>query len=294
MTTKRNQLILHALVARHGTLALDVDIARELGFDGLEASGAKIRAFLDAGFTFQELRRLIDDMFIPGIGFLLDVERHGNARKALLKDAEELIELAVSVGAKGIQVITGPISLAALDPEASKRHPDLYRGVVGLPIEEQIDITASGLAAVADLAAQCNLVTYHEALSWTPLNTIDRQLLTIRKAARDNIRVVVDFWHCYTSGDGPERISQLDKDLIYGVHICDSLAFSGGIPNEPVLRDVETGKGVLNLREWVAAVKSTGYDSWWSCELFCKKQHQMDSYDVARELKILMQDLVGS
>ncbi|TGT36397.1 sugar phosphate isomerase/epimerase, partial [Mesorhizobium sp. M4B.F.Ca.ET.169.01.1.1] len=46
MTMKRNQIILHALVARHGTLALDVDIASELGFDGLEASGAKIRAFL--------------------------------------------------------------------------------------------------------------------------------------------------------------------------------------------------------------------------------------------------------
>ncbi|RVC82017.1 sugar phosphate isomerase/epimerase [Mesorhizobium sp. M4A.F.Ca.ET.022.05.2.1] len=294
MRTKRNQIILHALVARYGTLALDLDIARKLGFDGLEASGAKIRAFLDAGFTAQELRRLVGDTFIPGIGFLLDVERHGADRKALLKDAEELTELAASVGSKGIQVITGPISLAALDPEASTKYPDLYRGVVGLPVEEQVDITASGLAAVADIAAQRNLVIYHEALSWTPLNTIDRQLLTIRKAARDNIRLVLDFWHCYTSGDGPERISQLDKDLIYGVHICDSLPFTGGIPNEPVLRDVETGKGALNLREWVAAVKSTGYDSWWSCELFCNKQHQMDSYDVAREMKILMQDLVGS
>ncbi|TIU47587.1 MAG: sugar phosphate isomerase/epimerase [Mesorhizobium sp.] len=290
--SKRNQIILHALVARYGTLALDLDIAHLTGFDGLEASGAKIRAFLDAGFSPQELRRLVGDTFIPGIGFLLDVERYGDARKDLLKDAEALTDLAAAVGAKGIQVITGPISLEALDPTSVTRRPDLYRGVVGLPIEEQIDITASGLAAVADIAAQRSLVIYHEALSWTPLNTLDRQLRTIRKAARENIRLVVDFWHCYTSGDGPEQVSRLDKDLIYGVHICDSLPFAGGVPNEPVLRDVETGKGALDLREWVTAVKSTGYDGWWSCELFCNKQHQMNSYEVARDLKNLMQDLV--
>ncbi|TGV62144.1 sugar phosphate isomerase/epimerase, partial [Mesorhizobium sp. M00.F.Ca.ET.149.01.1.1] len=92
----------------------------------------------------------------------------------MLKDAEALTNLASAVGSKGIQVITGPISLDALDPSSVTRRPDLYRGVVGLPIEEQIDITASGLAAVADIAAQRNLVIYHEAMSWTQLNTLDR------------------------------------------------------------------------------------------------------------------------
>jgi hypothetical protein len=50
----RNQIIFHSLVAKHGTLALDLDIARKFRFDGLETSDTKIRAFLDAGFTTRE------------------------------------------------------------------------------------------------------------------------------------------------------------------------------------------------------------------------------------------------
>jgi sugar phosphate isomerase/epimerase len=287
-----NQIILHSLVARHGTIALDLDIMRKLGFDGLEALDSKLRQFLDAGFSEDELRRTIGDAFIPGVGFLLDVERHGADRKALIKDAEELVGLAAAAGGKGIEAITGPISLAALDPEAATARPDLYRGVVGLPLEDQIDLTASGLAAVADIAAERGLVVYYEALSWTPLNTIDKQLRTIDKANRANIRLVIDFWHCYTSGETPDRIARLDKDLIYGVHICDSLTFHGGIPNESLLRDVPTGNGVLNLGEWVDAVKATGFNGWWSCELFCRRQQQENSYEVAAELKALMERLI--
>jgi sugar phosphate isomerase/epimerase len=290
----RNQIILHSLVAKQGTLALDLDIAHELLFDGLETSDTKIRAFLNAGFTAGELRRMIGDMFIPGIGFLLDIERQGAARTDLFDDAERLIDLAVAAGAKAIEVITGPIDLGALEPDAPTNRPELYRGVVGLPEDQQIEITARNLARVADLAGAQGLLIYYEALSWTPLNTIDKQLRTIEMADRRNIRLVVDFWHCYTSGDTPERISRLDKELIYGVHVCDSRRFESGLPVENVLRDVPTGQGVLNLKEWVDAVKSTGYEGWWSCELFCKRQHQENSYDVARGLKTLMEALVGA
>jgi sugar phosphate isomerase/epimerase len=76
------------------------------------------------------------------------------------------------------------------------------------------------------------------------------------------------------------------------VHICDSRTFEGGIPVESELRDVSTGEGVLNLRNWTDAVKATGYVGWWSCELFCRKEHQANSFDVARRLHALMSDLV--
>ncbi len=284
-------------VAEHDAtrgVAIDLDIVRKTGFDGLEVSAAKMRAFLDAGFTTEDLRKALDGMYLPGTGFLVDIERQGEARAALMREADSLFQLAAAAGARGVQVITGPLSLQALDDVSAAAIPGLYRGVVGLPLKRQIELTAANLAAVADLAAQYGLLIHLEALSWTPLNTIDKQLRTIETANRDNIRLVIDFWHCYTSGDTPERIARLDKNILYGVHICDSLAFAGGVPDESVLRDVPTGSGVLNLKEWVDAVKSTGYDGWWSCELFCRRQHQENSYDVARSLKTLMHDLVGA
>jgi sugar phosphate isomerase/epimerase len=290
--TKKHQLLLHSLVAKHSTLAIDLDIAEEVGFDGIEASAAKLRAFLGSGFSEAELAALLRDVNVPGLGFLVDIERQGEARKQLMREAEELFRLASVAGAKGVQVLTGPVNVEAVLRHQQGLPTNLYSGLLGRAIEEQIALTATNLSEIADLAARHGLLIYLEALSWTPLNTIEKQLMIIARAGRDNVRMVIDFWHCYTSGDTPDDIARLHKDIIYGVHVCDSLAFSGGVPDEVVLRDVPTGAGVIDLKLWADAIKATGYEGWWSCELFCRKQQQQNSYDVARELHALMSTLV--
>lgn len=292
MTRTRNQLIFHSMASRQNTLAIDIEIAKSIGFDGLETSGQKIAAFLDAGFTVPELKARLDGLFLPGIGFLIDLERQGDGRRQMLREAEQLCELASAAGADGIEAITGPLDIRVFEAGAAMRYPELYRGLVDLPTDAQSELTAANLQAVADIAASHGLIVYLEALSWTPLNTMDAQLRILDRCKRDNVRIVIDFWHAYTSGDTPERIARLDKDLIYGVHLCDSLPYAGGVPNEPVLRDVPTGQGVLDLQSWVDAVKSTGYAGWWSCELFCNRQHQDNSFVVARDLKRLMEQLI--
>lgn len=292
MTRTENQLIYHSMASRPNTLAIDIAIARSLGFDGLETSGPKVAAFLEAGFSPAELKARLEGLVLPGIGFLIDLERQGDGRRQMLREAEELCALASAAGARGIEAITGPPDIRVFEAGAAERYPHLYRGLVGLPTDAQLDLTAANLRAVAKIAASHGLLVYLEALSWTPLNTMDAQLQVIDRCKRDNVRIVIDFWHSYTSGDTPERIARLDKALIYGVHLCDSLPYAGGIPNEAVLRDVPTGQGVLDLQSWVDAVKSTGYTGWWSCELFCRRQHQDDSFAVARDLKALMERLI--
>ena len=292
MAHKENQLIFHSMASRPNSLAIDIDIARKLGFDGLETSGPKIAAFLEAGFTEDELKRRLDGLFLPGIGFLIDLERQGRLRDEMLSEADKLCQLAAAAGAEGIEAITGPLDIRTFERGARERYPELYRGLIDLPRDEQLTLTAANLKMVADIAANYGLKVYLEALSWTPLNKLDHQLRVLDLAGRSNVQIVIDFWHSYTSGDTPERIARLEKGIIYGVHLCDSLRFEGGIPNEAILRDVPTGKGVLDLREWVDAVKSTGFRGWWSCELFCRRQHQDNSYLVARDLKALMEQLV--
>lgn len=292
MPRTQNKLIFHSMASKPNTLAIDIEIATSLGFDGLETSGNKIKAFLDAGFTTQDLKARLCHLFLPGIGFLIDLERQGDGRRQMLREAEDLCILASAAGAKGIEAITGPLDIRVFEAGATARYPELYRGLVDLPTDDQSELTATNLQAVADIAASHGLLVYLEALSWTPLNTMDAQLRILDRCKRDNVRIVIDFWHAYTSGDTPERIARLDKELIYGVHLCDSLPYAGGIPNEPVLRDVPTGQGVLDLQSWVDAVKSTGYAGWWSCELFCNRQHQDNSFAVARDLKTLMERLI--
>ncbi|WP_044874680.1 sugar phosphate isomerase/epimerase family protein [Pseudomonas sp. LFM046] len=292
MTLSGQTLALHSTVARHGTLATDVDIARTVGFDALEASGTKLAGYLEAGFTQQELKELLGDLPIPGIGYLANIERLGTESRALFGEAEALFSLAQAAGAKGVQILTGPIDVRAVIDYRRQGASEHYAGLLGLEEEEQLALTARNIARLADLAHSFGLTLYLEALSWTPLRGIARQLELLDRAERDNVKMVIDFWHCHTSGDTPDDVARMDKRHIYGVHVCDSLPFDGGIPDEVVLRDVPTGQGVLDLQEWTDAVKATGYQGWWSCELFCRKQQQQDSYTVARELKALLERLL--
>jgi len=293
MNTQKNILALHSTVAKHSTLAMDIDIATTVGFDALEIYGGKLEAYLAAGYSELELKALLKDVPVTGIGYLRDIERQGAERDDLLKEAERLFQLANRVGAKGVQVLTGPINVQAVIDYQQHGRSAHYSGLLGLGEAEQYGLTAKNLAVLADLAKQYGVLLYLEALSWTPLNTLDHQLQLIDRTERDNVKMVIDYWHCFTSGVKPQDIARMNKDLIYGVHVCDSLPFEGGIPNEEVLRDVPTGSGTLNLLEWTSAVRATGYEGWWSCELFCKKQQQQNSYEVAKDLKTLLTRLVG-
>ena len=292
MKTPRQKIIYHSIISKHSTLAMDLEIVRRHGYDGIEVSALKARAFLAAGFTGQELRDRFGDIEVPGVGFLLDIERHGDDRASLIQDAADIFDLAATIGAKAVQVITGPVDVQTVKDYARGGKSGGYQGVLGLAREQQIAITAANLATLADMAEEIGLILYLEALAWAPLNRIDDQLELIERAGRDNIKLVVDYWHCFVSGDTPGTISQLDKSLIYGVHVCDSIPFYGGIPDERILRDLPIGSGAIDLVAWTNAVLSTGYEGWWSAELFCAKQHQENSFEVAGHLKSLLFSLV--
>ncbi|MBD1554977.1 sugar phosphate isomerase/epimerase family protein [Pseudomonas typographi] len=292
MHPHKNLLALHSTVAKYSTLAIDLDIADAVGFDAVEMYSGKLEAYLQAGYSESELRERLENVEVTGIGYLRDIERQGLEREQMLKEAERLFQLANLAGAKGVQVLTGPINVQAVIDFQQRGRSDHYAGLLGRSQADQYALTADNLAALADLAGEYEVVLYLEALSWTPLNSLDHQLQLIDRAKRDNIKLVVDYWHYFTSGVTPQDVARMSKDLIYGVHICDSLPFAGGIPNEEILRDIPTGQGVLDLQEWTNAVKATGYEGWWSCELFCKKQQQQNSYEVARDLKALMSKLV--
>lgn len=292
MIGKEDALVLHASVAKYSNLVTDIDIMRSAGFDGVELSSSKIESYLEAGYSTGDLKQLLANVHVPGMGFLIDIERHGEEAEALWIRAREIFRLAATVGAKGVQVLTGPVDVQAVIEWSETGRTDLYAGVLGYSEEDQMSLTARNLAVLADMAQEVRLLLYLETLSWSPVNGLEKSMQLIERAGRSNVKFVVDYWHCYTSGVTPDDVARLDKDLIYGVHICDSLYFDGGIPDESMLRDVPTGAGVLDIQEWTDAVKATGYKGWWSCELFCKRNHQENGYVIAHQLKSLMEALV--
>jgi sugar phosphate isomerase/epimerase len=290
----KNRITFNTTGAKHSTLVMELDIARSASYSAVEISQDKVRRYLDAGYSVDDLRSELDGFVVHGIGALVDIERQGSAEKELFREADKLFMLAHAIGAKGVQIVSGPLDVQAVMDFNEKGYSKRYTGLLQHRHDDQVKLTVKNLTAIADRAREYGLTVYLEALSWAPLNSIEDQVEVVRRVGRENLKLVIDFWHCYTSGATPEQLSKVEREHIYGVHVCDSLPYPGGVPVETVLRDVPTGSGVLNLRDWTDAVKSTGFSGWWCSETFCKKQQQGNSYAVAKDMKRQLETLVFS
>lgn len=268
------ELTHNTTLAKYSSLVVEVESAKEAGFKSLELSAKKVSDYLDAGFTESDLKTLLKGLTISGMGYLVNIERQGLEREDLITDARKIFSLAQKSGAKGVQVLSGPLDVNAVISHSEQKQFNGYKGLLGLEIDEIIEKTAQNLSILADVAQEYGLVIYLEALAWTPLKRLEDQIKTIQLANKNNIKIIIDFWHLNTCGNTPEDVKKLDKNLIYGVHVCDGLENSSAIPEEVKLRNVDLGQGVIQLDKWVEAIKATGYDGWWASESFYKKEHQ--------------------
>jgi sugar phosphate isomerase/epimerase len=105
--------------------------------------------------------------------------------------------------------------------------------------------------------------------------------------------LVLDFWHLWGSGATADEIAKVKRDLIYCIHFCDSLEKCGERGTfEQRGRDVWTGSGYIPLAEWVNAVRATGFDGCWSCELISRKYWELDPWKTALDLKAFLEYLL--
>ena len=185
--------------------------------------------------------------------------------------------LAQQLGSPSVQLLTGPLA-----PGHGGHHD--YMGLTGRPWAEVRDLTTKNLKVLADIGAKHNVGFYLEPLAWATLHTLEQGLEVIDAAERDNIGLVIDFWHLWTTGTKPEDVAKVDKNLILGVHFCDSLPLTGGLVTHK-LREVWPGGGYIPLKEWVDAVKATGFDGWWSGELHSPRHWELDPWETARCFK---------
>jgi sugar phosphate isomerase/epimerase len=274
---------LHNLAAKHANLLTGIRIARETGYAGIEIGADKLRRYLAQGFSPDGLRPLLKDIPPIGLSYIQDIERQApGEREALLGECEALCTLAARLGCPMVQLLTGP-----LDPAGP------YRGLGERPWPEACRLTARNLRALAEIGRAHGVRFYLEALTFTPLHRLDQQLELLAETACDNVGLVLDFYHLWGSGTRPEEIARVPRELIFCVDFCDSADAFGerGDPRQRG-RDVWTGGGRIPLKEWVDAVKATGFDGVWRCELLSPKYWELDPWQTARDLKSLLEYLL--
>ena len=88
----------------------------------------------------------------------------------------------------------------------------------------------------------------------------------------------------------PEEIARIPKEQIFCVDFCDSADPFGECGDSAQRgRDVWTGGGRIPLKEWVDAVKATGFDGIWRCELLSPKYWELDPWKTAADLKTFLE-----
>lgn len=275
-------LALHGESISRSNLLTHIRVTREAGYDAIELGCPQLLSYLEQGFPVESLLPLLEGLPVVALGNVKDIERQEPQEyAALLDECERMCSIAQRLGCPSVQLLTGPLG-------PGHGHSGGYQGLVGRPWPEVRSLTAKNLKVLADIGARYGVRFYLEPIAWTPLHSLQQGLEVIDAVERDNVGLVIDFWHLWVTGTTPDEIARLDKEVINGVHFCDSFPANGG-PITHALREVWPGGGHIPLKEWVDAVKATGYDGWWSPELHSPRHWELDPLEVARALRYALQ-----
>ncbi len=277
------RLVYNSNSTMHLPALMQIRVAKESGWDGIFLREEHVRRYLAQGFDPAGLRAALAGLGPVNLGALPDVERwRPDERAAMLGEATALSELAVDIGASYVQLLTGPVSPGGP-----------YSGPAELPPVELRRVTASAIRSVADLGAPHDLRYYLEPVAWTPLSSLAQAVEVIDEAERDNVGLVLDFWHLWQRGATPESVARLDRRMIFGVDFSDSLGPAGSPGPDQRSRCVWPGEGEIPLREWVDAVRATGFDGWWDNELYSPPHWESDDpYGLAAGLLQVLREML--
>lgn len=284
------KLLLNQTCIIHSNIVSDIKIAKETGYDGMEFIYYKLNRFLNAGFTVADLKKYLDGFPVYAVGHVEDIERRGEGFKEVCKTTEFLCGIANELGCRNVQLVTGPL---AMGTAGNPMYPgvfvsDEYKDLLKKEWKEIRKITAENLKIICDIGAGYNVRFYLETLGWTPAASLGRGLELLEETGKDNIGLIIDFWHMYVTDTTPDQIAKLNKSIINGVHYCDSLKKTGGVIDQ-TLRNVFPGFGCAPIKEYMEAIKATGYDDWMSGECFSEKNNQLESYDAALMMRKCME-----
>lgn len=290
------KIAMNSTTTRLCNVVSEIEIAKKVGFQGVEIMAEKLFRYQDVGYDLKQLVPKFEGMEVVAIGALQNLERQGDQYEEYLADVHRHCAAAQAVGAKMVQMCSGPSDVQTVqDFVAGRVTPDdpRYMGTLGKSEDEVLSIAAKNIAAAADIAAGYGIELYLEPLAWTPFGKIAQAIEIIKDIKKENVGVVVDLWHMWTTNESPEYVATIDKDLIKIVHLCDGLDFDRNeVPDQNILRDVWIGAGDIPIGKYIRAIKATGYDGWYSTETFCKRGYEKDPVEAAQTLKLTYEYLL--
>jgi sugar phosphate isomerase/epimerase len=224
-----------------------VRLAARAGFAGLGIVHHDLVPYLADGRTLADLRRVVDDAglryveleFLTGWWLPDDERAESDATMRLLLDAAE------QLGAYELKV--GP----ALD--GSAYDPDRY---------------AEHLHRVAAAFASTGTVVSLEFMPFANISTLASALDLVERADHPNVGLMLDLWHLVRSSTSMEEVGRVPLHHISAVELDDGPARAHGDGYEDtVLRRALCGEGEFPVAEFVATLRSMGWEGPWGLEI---------------------------
>ncbi|MCY9876950.1 sugar phosphate isomerase/epimerase [Vibrio natriegens] len=260
---------LHGVSVWYCNAVTQLRIAKDSGFDALEILPEHLFRYLENGGTFEKYLTLMEKygVEISCINALKCIGRHQpEERQALLEEADRICHAAQQLNCPVVQIM----ALNELDD---------------LSDDERMSILVRNIKDIADIGKKYGVKFQIEVVAFTKTNSLSQALDIISKVGRDNVGLVIDFWHLHAGGvTTPEEVANMDVNLIYGVHFCDGRAAKLGEEwDEWVQRDYQPGEGDVDIATWVKAVKATGYDGVWCPEQLSPTHWEDDLWQIGKD-----------
>lgn len=96
------------------------------------------------------------------------------------------------------------------------------RCVISAPYDADRVALAGHLAALADVARPYGMRALMEFFAWTPVASLHDAAAVVAATGRDNVGILVDTLHMDRTGSDPAGLSQIPRDWLPMLHLCDA------------------------------------------------------------------------
>jgi sugar phosphate isomerase/epimerase len=258
------------------TIAEEVQIASEVGYDALEPWIRELDEYVKAGGSLERLGGEIRDRKLTVesmIGFFEWAVDDDTRRRKALDEARRNMEMVRALGGKRL----------AAPP-------------VGLTNSTGVDLlkVAERYRALLELGDELGVVP--EVELWGPSKTLGRlgeAALVAIESGHKSACVLPDVYHLYKGGSSLQGLRLLDGGAIHVFHMNDYPAS----PPRATITDadrVHPGDGIAPLRELVRILHAIGFHGYFSLELFNREYWKLDARTVARTGLDKMRGIVAS
>ena len=236
-----------------------LEVAKAAGFKGVGLRHNLLMNYLDKGNSLSKAGELMEYagliateagflngwMFHGGIPLSGKRERTGESEEQLLNEMAEFFSAVKELGSPPITALV-----------ATKENGSIKQAAVEL-------------GWLCDRAADLGLRIMVELIGIAPqINCVRRARQLMEMADRDNCGLLLDSFLMFMGDFDIEEIVRVPAERIYTVHISDAPGNKEKARLNMLKDRLFPGDGVIPLKELCSAVRATGYEGWYTIEIF--------------------------